>query len=436
MLLTKSNTFIIGPVATLLGFIMNAIFIVLSGVFHVQNIGLCIILFTIVIYGAMMPLTIKQQKFSKLQSRMNPELQRVQNKYKGKQDQASMLKMNEETKAIYAKYGVSPTGSCLQLLIQMPILFALYQVIWNVPAYVNSVKEAFMPLVDKIMAISGSQDILQEFAMQSRVNFEKMGYTANAVVDILYKCKPADWETLAEKFPDISDLVLSTQATMDKMNFFLGLNIADSPLNIIQKGLADKAYLLVIGALLVPILSGLTQWISVKISTAASEAAKKSGPSSSQNGGTMEASMKMMNNVMPLMSVVFCFTLPTGLGIYWVASAVVRTIQQIMVDKKLDKLDMDDMIQKNLEKENEKRKKKGLPAQKILDQAKMNTKSVDVDPEEAEKKRAAKEEARVKQIEKSTEYYKNKTAKPGSIAAKARMVEQYNEKNEKNGKKK
>ena len=212
MLITKTNTFIIGPVATLLGFIMNAIFIFLSSVFHVENIGLCIILFTIIIYGVMTPLTYKQQKFSKLSAKMNPELQKIQKKYKGKQDQASMMKMNEETKEVYAKYGVSPTGSCVQMLIQLPILFALYRVIWNVPAYVGSVKNAFMPLVEKILATSGSQEVLSEIAKVNNINFEKLGYAANSIVDTLYKCKPTDWETLAEKFPDFSDLVTKTRA--------------------------------------------------------------------------------------------------------------------------------------------------------------------------------------------------------------------------------
>ena len=403
MLITKTNTFIIGPVATLLGFIMNAIFIFLSSVFHVENIGLCIILFTIIIYGVMTPLTYKQQKFSKLSAKMNPELQKIQKKYKGKQDQASMMKMNEETKEVYAKYGVSPTGSCVQMLIQLPILFALYRVIWNVPAYVGSVKNAFMPLVEKILATSGSQEVLSEIAKVNNINFEKLGYAANSIVDTLYKCKPTDWETLAEKFPDFSDLVTKTQGEMDRMNYFLGLNIADSPLNIIRSGLESGAILLVIGALLIPILSGLTQWFSVKLS------------------------MKMMNNVMPLMSVVFCFTLPTGLGIYWVASAVVRMIQQIIVNKQIDKIDLDEMIQKNVEKNNEKRKKMGLPPQTISKQAMMAA-SKQADPEEDEKVQKQKEEARQKQMEKSTEYYKSHTAKPGSIAAKARMVEQYNEK--------
>ena len=426
MLLTKTNTFIIGPVATLLGFIMNAIFIFLSSVFLVENIVLCIILFTIIIYGIMTPLTYKQQKFSKLSARMNPELQKIQKKYKGKQDQASMMKMNEETKEVYAKYGVSPTGSCIQMLIQLPILFALYRVIWNVPAYVGSVKNAFMPLVEKILATSGSQEILTEIAKVNNISFEKLGYAADSIVDTLYKCKPTDWATLAEKFPDFADLVTKTQGEMDRMNYFLGLNIADSPFNIIKSGLESGAILLVIGALLIPILSGLTQWFSVKISTAAT-------PSSNQTeGGSMEASMKMMNNVMPLMSVVFCFTLPTGLGIYWVASAVVRIIQQLIVNKQIDKIDLDAMIQKNVEKNNEKRKKMGLPPQTISKQAMMAA-SKQADPEEDEKVQKQKEEARKKQIEKSTEYYKNHTAKPGSIAAKARMVEQYNEKS---GKKK
>ena len=103
MLLTKSSTFIIGPVASLLGYIMNAIFWLQSQI-GLDNIGLCIILFTIVIYMLMTPLTIQQQKFSRLSAKMNPEIQAIQKKYKGKtQDQAVAMKMNEETQAVYAK---------------------------------------------------------------------------------------------------------------------------------------------------------------------------------------------------------------------------------------------------------------------------------------------------------------------------------------------
>ena len=121
MFLTKTKTPIIGQVAMLLGFIMNGIFIVQSKI-GIENIGLCIILFTLVIYLLMTPLTIQQQKFSKMSARMQPEINAIQKKYKGKNgDTAAMQKMNEETQAVYAKYGVNPMGSCLQLIIQMPL---------------------------------------------------------------------------------------------------------------------------------------------------------------------------------------------------------------------------------------------------------------------------------------------------------------------------
>ena len=158
--LTQYSGAILGPIAKLLGYIMNAIFVMLDKI-GIPNIGLTIILFTIVIYLLLMPLTIKQQKFSKLSAKMNPELQAIQAKYKDKKDNESMVRMNEETKAVYAKYGTSPTGSCLQLVIQMPILFALYRVIDNVPAYVSKVKEGFIPFVEKFIQMDGSSEFIQ-----------------------------------------------------------------------------------------------------------------------------------------------------------------------------------------------------------------------------------------------------------------------------------
>lgn len=418
MLLTKSTTFIIGPVASLLGYIMNGIFWLQEQI-GIPNIGLCIILFTIVIYMLLMPLTIKQQKFSKLQTKMNPELQAIQKKYKGKnQDQAAMMKMNEETQAVYAKYGVSPMGSCVQLLIQMPILFALYRVIWNVPAYVSSVKNAFIPLAQKLLNISGAESVMAEFAKANAVTFKEM--TELSLIDVLYKLKPADWTALAEKFPDINDIIASTQNQVDRMNYFLGLNISDSPMQIIQTAMATGAILMVIGAVLIPILSAVTQWLNTKLASTANDTQQASG------NDTMNSKMKTMNTVMPLMSAVFCLTLPVGMGIYWIAGAVVRSIQQVVVNKKIDKLDLDEIVKKNLEKMNQKRAKQGLPPQKITNTAKLATKNI----ERSEVSEEEREEKRQENMKKSTDYYKqNSSAKPGSLAAKAQMVKQYNERN-------
>ena len=83
---------------------------------------------------------------------MNPELQQIQKKYKGKRDSESMMKMNEETQAVYQKYGTSPTGSCLQLVIQMPILFSLYYIISSIPAYVPQVYKYYEPVSQEVVA--------------------------------------------------------------------------------------------------------------------------------------------------------------------------------------------------------------------------------------------------------------------------------------------
>lgn len=419
MLLTKSSAFLIGPVASLLGYIMDAIYWLQSQI-GLENIGLCIILFTVVIYLLMTPLTIQQQRFSRLSSRMNPEIQAIQKKYKGKnQDQAAMARMNEETQAVYTKYGVNPMGSCLQLIIQMPILFALYQVIWNVPAYVSKVRDAFIPLAEALIGTNGAQEYLTQAASSLNVSFKEM--TNLTVVDVLYKFRPSNWTDLAQNFPGLADTITSTQAEADRMNYFLGLNIADAPLSIITSAFQAGAFLMVIGALMIPILSAVTQWLNAKLMSSVSNAA-----ANSDENNTMAGTMKTMNTVMPIMSAVFCLTLPVGMGVYWIAGAVIRSIQQVVINRHLDKMDLDELMKKNMEKLNKKREKRGLPpqGQKTSEAARMSTKNISVNNSSYVKKDTKADMQ--KQASKIPESSAPK-AKPGSLAAKAQMVKEYNE---------
>lgn len=140
--------------------------------------------------------------------------------------------------------------------------------------------------------------------------------------------------------------------------------------------------------------------------------------------------MKQMNIIMPLMSVWFCFTFPAAIGIYWVASSVFMIIQQVIVNAYLNRVDIDEMIRKNVEKANKKRAKKGLPPQKINQNATASLKSMQAAAEKEEALRAEKLEKTKKQVEASNVYYNN-DAKPGSIASKANMVAKYNEKHNK-----
>ncbi|MDE6221237.1 MAG: YidC/Oxa1 family membrane protein insertase [Lachnospiraceae bacterium] len=440
MLLTQNSTPIFMYIVKLLGLIMNGIFEFLN-LIGIPNIGLSIILFTIVIYLLLMPLTIKQQRFSKLSSRMNPEIQAIQAKYKGKQDQASMMAMNQETKAVYAKYGVSPSGSCVQLLIQMPILFALYRVIYAMPAYVTKIGAAFGVLADKIMeAPNGVEEVraLSSAAYFSK-NFDIAGNTRNAIIDTLNKTSTLDLAALSEKF-GLADLTYngsriltsgSEKGLIDVYNNFLGLNIGNSPMDTMKTAFAAGNYLLLAGAIAIPVLAAVTQWINYKLMPqAATNDDKKKKQPSNDTAEAMQQSMKMMNTLMPIMSAWFCLTLPAGMGLYWVIGAVVRSIQQVVINKHIDKMDIEAEIEKNIEKYKEKLKKQGINAEKLQAAARTNTKNIAAKTsyQNTSAKRPEKtEEEKAEDIRKATEYY-NKNAKPGSLAAKANMVKQYNEK--------
>ena len=425
ILLTKSSAPIIGQLASIMGWIMDGIYRVLDLV-GIQNLGLCIIIFSIIIYLLMTPLQVKQQKFSKLSSVMQPELQKIQKKYKDKKDQASMQNMQEETQLVYQKYGVSPTGSCVQLLIQFPVLMALWQVIYKIPGYVGSVKTVFTGLVDQIIGVSGYTDLIQNFITDNKMTRVQLALdngkaTSDSVIDFLYALSPSQWKDLASmnQFSGFSDTINTTAAEISKMQNFFGLNIADQPLNYIKAAFEGASIALAIAAIMIPILSWATQVLSYKLMPQAA--------ASGDSNDTMQASMKTMNTVMPLMSAVFCFTFPVGLGIYWIASAVVRSIQQLVINRLLDKMDINDLINENMKKLEKKRTKEGLPPQKITNQANQSTKNINTKIDKGSSNANAEERAR--KVEES--YQKARNAKAGSITAKANMVRDFDERNKK-----
>lgn len=442
ILLTQTSTPIIKWISKILGIIMDVIFNVLDFI-GIPNIGLSIIAFTIIVYILMLPMTIKQQKFSKLSAKMNPELKVVQKKYEGKKDQASMMKQQEETQAIYDKYGVSPMGSCLQLLIQMPIIFALYPVIYAIPAYVSKIKEVYIPLVNKLIQTEGVAELLQGFRNSARYmnQFSNEAFTSgnveyiqNTYIDCLNMASSNEWASLAEKFPSLANDINSTYEKIASYNNFLGMNIGNSPMDIMKEAFAVGAIGLCIAAALIPILAAVTQWLNVKLSPTASDSSnKKSG---SEMADTMSSSMKTMNMIMPFMSAWFCLSFPCGIGIYWIAGAVVRGVQQVAVNKYIDRMDFEALVDKNKEKAAEKAKKRHAKNQKILAQteslnkvASTNTRNISSNAtfKEVYKMTLEEREAKMKELEKYSK--SGKKSSGGSISAKANMVKNYNANN-------
>lgn len=432
ILLTAYPGSILGPIAKLLGILMDWIYSGISNITggRVESVVLSIVIITIIIYMCLLPLTIKQQKFSKLSQKMQPEMQAIQTKYKDKKDQASMMAMQEETQLLYQKYGISPMGSCVQMLIQMPILFALYRVFYNIPAYLSGVKGSFTGLVDSIQQTSGYQDTLVSLMEKYNVVTSSGLNASNAaskladasgdalsnyIIDILYKLPSKGWDALMDgKFFDgIQSAVEKTHDALLHFNYFLGLNISDTPWYIIKSNFTDKPdkwLLFVILALLIPVLSYLTQMLNIKLM-----------PQATNGNDQVASQMKMMNLMMPLMSLFFCFTVPVGLGIYWICSALVRGIQQFFVNRHIENLDLEAVMAKNEEKAKNKRKKMGLSEDYIKKAAQIKTKSID---SKANVSASADTEEK---LAKAAEYKAN--AKAGSLASKANMVKEFNERN-------
>lgn len=408
---------IIEPIASLLGKVLDVLFVGINAI-GLGNIAIAIILFTLLVKLLMLPLTAKQSKMMKLNSIIGPEVRAIQNKYKDKKgDQNAMLKMQEETKAVYAKYGTSQMGGCVQMLIQFPILLALYRVFQRIPMYVTSLKALFINILgdggNGIMSAADYSDFMSNtFNTGTLAKIDWSNF--NDAVVAMNSFTTEQWNLLKEHFTSYASVIADNQTKITEMNTFLGINVSQVPtlaLNI---------------AILIPILSGVTQYISVRVSQG------KSNQDDSDNPAA--ASMKMMNIFMPIMSAFIAFSVPAGLGLYWIATAVIQTIIQICINRYYDKLGVDEIVRRNVEQRNKKRAKKGLPSEKIAKNATTSTKKIDSETKSQERidklqQKKEQNDKKVKEILEATNYYKS--AKPGSLAEKAGMVAKYNEKNSK-----
>ncbi len=284
-----------------------------------------------------------------------------------------------------------------------------------------------MGLVDNIMATSGYQDTMTQLVADLNLRTVAVDFTAtdtttlqNYIVDVLYKMNSSGWDALKSAFPGLNDSISSTYGVVSHVNKFLALNISDTPLEIIKSGFASHSYLIAVLALLIPVISYLTQVLSIKLMPTAS----------GSDNDQMAQQMKMMNRTMPLFSLVMCFTVPVGLGIYWIASAVVRSIQQFVLNKHFDKINLDDIIAKNQEKAKKRREKMGISENQITNAARMNTRQVSAPSPKSSVKTTAE-----KELEAEKAAAKKANARPDSMAAKANLVRDFNERNNKKNEK-
>lgn len=430
-----TNFFLIRWIANILGFIMNLFYIVIDK-FGIGKISICIIVFTIIVKLVMLPINIKQQKTMKLNSVIMPEIQAIQKKYANKKDNDSMMKQQAELNAVYQKYGTSPTGGCLPMLIQFPILLALYAVMACLPNYINEIQDMYNDgvvsyvigtdesgkldyhTIHELKDLAGLNDVLLDESGDENLDKlvtayfgQKGNYEDEKIKDAVYNSftsaysnvfgkqdawaiveasfdeaienaqdlkaiSEADWKKVEDKdlakYADYTEedwdaLISSYETILDKLDdnhkdiqvsySFFTIDLSKSPANGVKV------------AIIIPILSALAQLLNMKISM-----------SSQQNTGngtadSMMSSMKVMSYSMCVVSAIFCYTFPAGLGLYWVISSAVQVVIQLILNKKFANMDTDQIIKRSIEKANRKRAKKGLPPNTISTAAATNTRN-------------------------------------------------------------
>lgn len=427
---------ILGPFAWVMGIILNGIYKFLS-IFGIANLTVCIVLFTIVVKMLMLPLTIKQQKGSRLSAKMNPEIQKIQAKYKGKKDTDSYQKQKMEMDEVYAKYGTSQMAGCLPLLISLPIMFALYQVIYKIPAYVTDIKSLYDTVATQFMQVEGYAEALKNFIKGNEITANVGNLTSlvpnseaskTILIDIFSKFNTSNWETflnfdkwtgingteIVEYFtnanglnqlkevivqPKLTDAILEIK----HINRFIGdLNILDTP------GWKFPG-------IIVPIASAGAQFVQSKLMMTATTT---NNNQSTPGGDTL----KTMNTFMPILSGVFCVFMPIGVGIYWIASSVVQIGQQFFINSYFNKIDIDEMIAKNVEKSNKKKEKYGVASgNRMAGVAKTSTKAIEAKTEVAQSNKVVTKKPEASNYKKSDVSYK-----AGSIAANANILRRNN----------
>ncbi|GKX30315.1 hypothetical protein SH1V18_27950 [Vallitalea longa] len=319
VVLTQSSSFITGPIAKIFGAIMDAIYNLFSKI-GINNLGISIILFTIIVRLLMLPLAFKQQKSMIGMQEIQPKLKKIQDKYKNKKDVESQNKMRMEMSQLYQEHNVSPFGGCLPLLIQFPIIMSLFAVLRKIPAYIMSIKGIYLSIIASIRNVADHATYLTSLNDASKMPIKNFDVTNNnQVIDLMSTFTSTKFNEFVDYFNSVSstvgDQIAPLVRQLNDVNYFLGINLADNP-NLMSIGL------------LIPVLNVVVQFLVSKTTM-------------SMNNKNMDEKQattnKAMMYTMPLITVFFVVSMPAGLGLYWLTSSAFQLVQQIILNKHLKK---------------------------------------------------------------------------------------------------
>ena len=348
-----------GIINNIFGAILNVIFEGVIMIGPVAALAISIIIFTLVARILLTPLQLSSQRTSRGMSKIQPELNKIQEKYKGKTDQESQLKQTQEMQALYKKYKINPFAGCLPLIIQFPLIMGLFNVLRAPVNYIKALGAEYNNIATTIIDnVTNYQELLQPYQStieaSTRLKYDLVNDTS--LGQFLSHLTTGQWkEFISNVDPSVVQTITTAMEKKNEFETFLGFSVVDTP-----SGLMSTQW----WAILIPIIAGASTYIFTKLTMQsngqAQTAAAKGGQS---NPG--DSMMKTMNIVMPIMTGAFAYTMPIGLALYWIAGNVIMLIQQKIVNKMLEKQDakLDALLEKERE---EARKNNKITTKKVM----------------------------------------------------------------------
>lgn len=280
-------------------------------------------IFAVIVEVLLLPFTIKQQQNSIKQAKLRPKEMAIRNKYKGRNDKQTQMKVSEEIQAMYQKEHFSPFSGCLQLFIQMPIILALYQVVINPLQHVLHVSKEAITAMQTYVTAAVEEGGLGLTVNSSRGTIELISIIRDKGIEFFSGIVDYVNSVGSVKGFNISgeETYDAFLAVADKMPDFrvFGLNLAEVP------SLDTPSWLW-----LVPVLTFLVYFASMKLQRKFTYQATTGDAQTDAQTGCSNNTMDIM---MPLMSVWISFIVPAAIGVYWIFKSLLGTVKQFIMSK-------------------------------------------------------------------------------------------------------
>ncbi len=348
-----------GFINDIFGSILSVIFDGVMLITPVAALGISIILFTLVARILLTPLQLSSQRTSRGMSKIQPEMQKIQNKYKGKKDQQSQLAQSQEMQALYKKYKINPFAGCLPLLIQLPLIMALFNVLREPAKYITRLGVEYTNIAATIMdKVTNYASLLEPFKKgietTTRVTFDLSDKVQ--LGQFLSHLNTVQWQEFLSKMGSNESIVRPALDLKYTIENFLGFNVVDTPSILMSTQW---------WVILIPIIAGASTYIFTKLTMVTNGQAQTAAGTNSGTPNSAESMMKTMNIIMPIMTGVFAYTMPIGLALYWIAGNIIMMGQQWIVNRILEKQDA--KLDAQLEKEREEaRKNNKVTTKKVM----------------------------------------------------------------------